>query len=162
MTWFDWAKRPSPFTGFGDDTNTSIKFVHFTGLHEPMPAWSGGGRKFTRHDIGNGQTVTQAHGGEDRTLTLRMWFATQDDLEIMASLVGQTATLRYRTGIIAYDGADKATIGDTTYLVLPDTQLASLTGREKATLGFPEATATFWRPYTPSPYYGFSVYAEES
>jgi hypothetical protein len=149
MALFDWNERPSPHTGYGDEPATSIKFVHFTGWRDPMPNWQGGAPKLSNHAIGNSDDeVVQYHGKQPWTLTLRMWFATLNDLELMDAVTGRPSTLRIRWGLVNRAGGHKATIGSTDYLVLPDTLLVSLTNRETPTLGFPEATATFRRIVT--------------
>lgn len=163
MTWFNWQERPSPFTGFGDDQNTSVKFVHFTGWRDPLPDWQGGDAKLSYHPIANSDIeVTQYHGRESQELELRIWLATGADLALLHSMVGQRATLRYRVGSVLTnaDGSIK-TIGNTDYVILPDTILANMTDRGKPALGFPEATVTFRRPYVSSPYVGFATVSED-
>lgn len=153
------ANRPYPFSGFGDDTNTSVKFITITKLHDPIPDWEGGDRNLSDHDIGNGLQVTQRHGWKPWLLTMRLWFEAPGDLALMASLQGEAATLRYRWGLTKQVDGTKQTLVDRDYLVLPDTMLLTLKPvREGGVVtGVPEALATFRRTYVPSPYVGFTV-----
>jgi hypothetical protein len=152
----------APFTGFGDDANSSIKFgIDVTG-QDTVPNWTGGEPDLTTHRVRNSSDViTQLHGREPRTLTLRLWFASLDDLEALEGVQGAQATLRYLWGITSRAGGTKETRGAHSYLVLPETLLARVTDQRTYIGGTAEAVATFQRAVGAASYYGFAVYAED-
>ncbi len=155
-------RRRDPFVGFGDDTNSSAKFQVVHEGRGRLEDWEGGERRLSHHDIGNGQVVVQRHGYSPWTISLRLLFDDADALELLASLSGESATLRYLWGITRRAGGSKQTILDTDYLVLPDTMLVDLTDREGHLSGPCVATATFWRAYVPSPYVGFTIVGSDT
>jgi len=140
----------SPFTGFGDDPNWSVKF----GVRKDrarLADWESGLR-MARLPLatGNGE-ITQRRGRDPWTLTWRLWFATVEDLDRLDAMVGRRATLRYRSNLTKRGGGSLQTIEDRTYLVFPGTMLIELTDIEVAPDGRCEATATFTRPYVDPP-----------
>ena len=151
----------SIFTGFGDDPAAAIKFGIV--ISDRMPNWAGGEARVHRFAIRHSNdTVRQYEGRNDRTLTVRLEFATLDDLEALDSVQGREATLRYRWGITTRAGGYKATLGDgVAYLVLPETELESLTNPDTPIGGPYEATATFRRPVGVGTLYDYAHYAEE-
>jgi hypothetical protein len=156
------APTIAPFTGFGNDPAGSVKFGirRLNGRH---PGWDGGDADLTFHRVRNSDlTGVQNHGRLPRTMTARLWFATQDDLELMDSLVGTMQTLRYRWGLTPAYGGTRETRDQVEYLVLPDTLLVSLDDRDTPTGRRCEATATFWRAYSAAHYLGFVELQEES
>ena len=157
------ANRPAPFSGFGDDQATSVKFVTITRYNDPIPDWEGGDREISYHGIGQGQEVTQRHGWKPWLLTMRLWFETPQAFALMASLQGERATLRYRWGLTKPLDGTKATILNTDYLVLPDTLFVSLAPVRGSGVvpGVPEALATFRRSYAPGPFVGFTIVGED-
>ena len=153
--------RRDPFVGFGDDTNSSVKFqvVHSRG---GVATWDGGDRKLNMFDIGGGQAVVQRGANQPWTIKLRLLFESLDALELLQTLQGESATLRILWGITTRAGGTKWTdITGTSYLVLPDTILLDLTDQKYHLSGPCEATAMFWRPYVASPYVGFTLLSPE-
>jgi hypothetical protein len=152
----------SPFTGFGDDTNTSVKF----GLQRAngrLPDWEGG-PKLTFHDIANSdRQVTQRHGRTPWSITIKLWFGHPDDLEAMDALQDQRATLRYLYGLTKRAGGTPETILGTRYLALPNTMLISLEplDHDGVATGPREAMATFRRAYSGGDTFGFARFAED-
>lgn len=158
----DWDDRTYPFTGFGDDPDTSIKFMLVKRESDDELAWAGGDAKLTTHAIHNSSDeVVQYHGRGPLTFTTRLWFRDADDLEAMWAVVGRAATLRYRWRLTTRAGGVKETRGSRDYLVLPNTTLVSLGGIQTAPWHMPEATATFRRAVGAASYYGFAQYTEE-
>lgn len=140
------AYELSPFTGFGDDPNTSVKF-RLQRSAGRLPDWRGGPRLTQFVVPHSDRTITQ-HGGRDPwTVTFRLWFATVADLELLDALQGSRATLRYRAGLTKRVGGTVTMLGDVAYLVLPGTLLAVLSDVVVEVDGSCEATATFERPY---------------
>jgi len=139
----------SPFTGYGDDPNTSVKFG-LRRINGAMPDWQGG-PKLTFHAIVNSdREVSQYHGRTPWTITLRLRFADRAALEAMDALQGRRATLRYLFGLTKRAGGHAETILGTRYLVLPETLLLSLETVEIEGLagGSREAMATFQRLFS--------------
>jgi hypothetical protein len=160
----DFAERRYPLTGFGDDTNASIKFMLIRYPNrDDEHAWTGGEADITFHRPRNSSDeIQQYHGRLALTFTTRLWFRDMDALEAMSGVRGRAATLRYAWGITLRAGGEKATLADgRSYLVLPNTTLVSLTGIQTPRGRLPEATATFRRAVGASDYYGFAVYAED-
>jgi hypothetical protein len=152
----------APFTGFGDDYSASVKFAI---LHpdEMFPQWSSAHRS-SKHAIpGSNVTVTQYHGRAPWSVTLRLYFASIDELEALDQLVGRKATLRYMWGISKTVGGYKWPIEGQNYLVLPGTILDSMSDERYEIDGPAEATVRFERSYDPSlaDTYGFAEYAED-
>lgn len=151
----------APFTGFGDDTNTSVKF----GILAPdgrVPNWSGGPR-LRQHAIANSdRTVTQQTGRDPWRVTFRVEFATIAELELMDDLQGTRATLRYQHGFTKRTGGTVTNLAGINYLVLPDTLLERVDNELYEVDGHCEADLTFSRAGASSAYYGFATYAEDA
>ena len=148
MNYDQWLNRPDPFVGFGDHPATAVKFLWMRRRRELVPDWSGGEAKLTYHDIHNSDIeATEYHGRKPRTITLRLWFSSRDDRELMDSLQGQAHTLRLPWGLTSRAGGTKETRNGSDYLVLPDTILTGLTDQETSG-GVAMATATFRRAYS--------------
>jgi hypothetical protein len=151
----------APWTGFGDETNTSIKF----GILAPdgrVPNWSGG-PKLTQLDIPHSDSqIIQNGGRRPWVVTFRCYFDTIEDMEMMDALQGTRQTLRYLAGVTKKAGGyiETAPHG-VSYLVLPDTLLVSMSDETYEVEGSCEATLTFSRAGASTAYYGFSVYAED-
>jgi len=144
----------SPFTGFGDDVNWSVKFGilrdRASGI---MPDWESKSRLSLLDMATGNQQVTQRRGRDPWTVTLRLWFAERDEMERLDAMVGRRATLRYRYGMSSDAGGTKQTIEQRDYLVLPETLLLSLTDKTIEPGGRCEAVATFSRIYVdPAPF----------
>lgn len=139
----------SPYTGFGDDYHSSVKF----GLRRTsgeLPDWEGGDPIPTRLRAG-GREITQWRGHTPWTWTVRVWFACRADRERLKAMAGSThQTLRYLYGLTMDVGGYADPIINTEYLTLPNTELTSvvsLPNREGLTRGQCEAMVTFRRPY---------------
>lgn len=153
----------SPFTGFGDDPNTSIKFG-WRRTSGQLPDWEGGPKLNTFAIANSDREVTQYGGRTPWSITVRLWFANRDDLDAMDALQGRRATLRYLYGMTKRAGGEPETILGTRYLVLPDTMLMRLEAldHDGVATGPREAMATFRRQYDGSgDAYGFAVYSED-
>lgn len=154
------AYELSPFTGFGDDPNTSVKF-RLQRSAGRLPDWRGGPRLTQFVVPHSDRTITQ-HGGRDPwTVTFRLWFASVDDLELLDSLQGSRSTLRYRAGLTRRVGGTVSMLGDVAYLVLPETLLMSVGDAAIEVNGACEAPVTFQRAGDGSAYYEYAVYGED-
>lgn len=144
------ALRSQPFTGFGDDPHSSIKFgmVHDRGK---VSDWSGGPR-LRQHKIALGGVVTQTTGRDPWVLKATLLLDSVEDLEALDHLQGKRATLRYGWGITKRVGGTKEIILNDTYLTLPGTMLVSVDDTNSyISDGRRKATATFERPYVAPP-----------
>lgn len=144
----------APLTGFGNDTNSSIKF----GLVFPngsYPDWQGGPRLAQFAIPHSDRTTTQYLGRDPWTITLRCHFRDVAHLELLDGVQGARATLRIKAGLTRTAGGTIQTLQDVQYLVLPETLLLSLTNAVIDLTGYCEADATFQRPATASTYTGF-------
>lgn len=153
----------APFTGFGDDTSTSVKF----GILAPtgrVPNWSGG-PKLTKLDIPHSDSLILQNGGRGEwSVSFRAYFDSIDDLELMDALQGTRQTLRYQAGFTKRAGGTVETLLGVSYLVLPNTLLDRIAEEDYEIDGINgpcEATLTFSRTGESTAYYGFSTYAED-
>lgn len=145
----------APWTGFGNDSRTSVKFVL---LHpeNSFPQWSSA-PKLARISIPNSNvTITQYRGREPWEVQMRLLFANFDDLDLMDSQVGRTNTLRYMWGISKRVGGVKEYLDGQAYLRLDDTLLLGLSDEVYEVDETCEATATFSRIYNGNSYVGFA------
>lgn len=137
----------APFTGFGNDQHSSIKFgilLNSSG-RLPQPSLS---RRIARLSMSTGnRVVKQRRGFTEWTWTWPIEFATIADYERMLGMQGERSTLRLLADMTPVMGGYVAPILDVQYLHLPETFLASLDGLEIWPDGTVEATATFERPY---------------
>lgn len=150
----------APFTGFGNDTNSSVKF----GILAPdgrVPNWSGGPRLHRLTVPHSDRTVTQNGGRDPWVVTFRCLFDTIADLELVDQLQGTRATLRYQAGMTKRAGGTVTTLQGVSYLVLPETMLDRISDETYEADGQCEATLTFSRAGESSAYYGFATYAED-
>lgn len=150
----------SPFTGFGDDTNTSVKFS-IGYVSDRIPDWSGGPRLVQHPVLHSNRTITQFGGRDPWTVTFRLWFGSIADLEALDALQGLRSTLRYRANLTRRVGGTTAMLGDVSYLVLPETLLLAVGDVEIEVDGTCEATVTFQRAGDGSAYYEYAVYGED-
>lgn len=152
----------APFTGFGDDTNTSVKFgilaERGTGT---VPNWNGGPRLRQWAIANSDRTITQQTGRDPWRVTFRVEFESIAEMELMDNLQGTRATLRYQHGMTKTAGGTVATLAGVTYLILPDTLLERLEDETYEVDGHCEAAVTFSRSGESSAYYGFAVYGED-
>ena len=149
----------APFTGFGDDTNTSVKF----GIFAPggdVPLWDVEPRGVKIPIPHSNRTVIQSTGLGEWSVTFRVDLATTTDLEMLQALQYQRATLRYQHRITNNPGGTVATLQGVSYVVLPDTLLDRVSRVSREVEGSCEADLTFTRPAEASAYYGFAYYSE--
>jgi hypothetical protein len=150
----------APFTGFGDDPNASIKFA--IDVTSGMPNWTRGGAKLaTLQPQNSSDVITQYRGRDLRLLTIRIWFASRDDLEVMDGVQGRAATLRYHWNLTSRLNGTQEVYARIPYLTLPHTTLLTLEDQHTAPDGTAEAQATFRRPVGASSTYGYAVYSED-
>lgn len=150
----------APFTGFGDDTNTAIKF----GILAPggvVPLWELQPRVNVFPVLHSNRTITQYGGLGLWSVTFDVDVDTTDALTLLQMLQGQQATLRYQYRVTNNPGGTVATIQDITYVVLPDTLLAGVGAITRLVDDTCTASLTFTRPADESAYYGFALYGED-
>lgn len=160
----DFDARRFPFTGFGDDINTSIKFMLIRYVNSDSEhGWTGGDAKLpTFEPLHSNDVVTQYHGRSPMTFTSRLWFRDIRDLQAMLDVRGRQSTLRYAWGITTNAGGVKETLPDgRSYLTLPGTILLGMSEIKTPRGQQPEATATFRRPVGTGTLYDYAHYAEE-
>jgi hypothetical protein len=136
----------SPFTGFGDDPNWSIKF-RLKRLNGQFAQWQSPPRRTLLRIHHSNDTVRQRHGRDPWTVTWRLAFDHQGDWERLDALVDHAATLRYRAGLTPNLDGQVEALGGVQYLVLPNTTLDDLTDPVMDIGGGYEARATFSRTY---------------
>ena len=153
-----------PFTGFGDDTNTSVKFG-IRAERGVTPDWDGGEATITQWLIpnSNGRQVTQVSTAKPTTVTFEVLVGSRSDMQMLKSLAatGTRATLRYLRGITTDNGGIVRTYLGTSYLELPNTLLMKVKTVSNLRDGRSIAELTFQRAGDSSAYYGFSTYAED-
>lgn len=147
----------APFTGFGDDTNHSVKFT-IEHPEQKFPQWQGGPRLGSIEIPNSDRTIVQNMGRTPRVVTWLLSFATLEDAALMDSLQGTAHTLRYLYGITLPVGGTHEVIAGIEYLKLPDTLLVGLTSPAEDN-GYWEAVATFQRTDTIGDVYGFARYS---
>lgn len=134
----------APYTGFGDDYQTSAKFII---LHPDttFPQWSSA-PILTRHHVYNSNThQVQMHGREMWRVSLRLMFESVEELEFFDAFVGSSATLRYRAGLGKKVGGVRESIHGVDYLKLENTILSDVSDERYEIDGPCEVTATFER-----------------
>ena len=157
---------PAPrdvFTGFGDEPATSIKFQLLKNRDGSDPAWGGGEPSASRFRVLHSNDVISQYGGRgERVMAARLLFADAADMERLDLVVGRQATLRYGWGITTRIEGQAETLPDgVRYLVLPGTELESLTGQTRYRGGQATATATFRRAVGVGTLYDYAHYAED-
>jgi hypothetical protein len=149
-----------PFTGFGDDTNTSIKFG-IRAVGGVTPDWEGG-KRINQFEIPNSdRTVTQIGGAKPQDVTFEVLVGSRADIQMLKNLIGVRATLRYLRGITTDEGGTVRTYLGTQYLELPNALLMKVAKVVNLRDGRSLAELTFQRAGDSSAYYGFSTYAED-
>ncbi len=151
----------APFTGFGDDTNASIKFTIWAPSGRTAN-WQGGARLNTFAIPHSNRTITQHSGMNEWTISLPVLVDSVEDLDMLDALQGRRATLRYERVLTKRVGGTIENMQGVSYLTLPDTLLVQLSGESYEPDGPCEAVLTFSRPVEPSSYYGFAVYGEDA
>ena len=131
----------APYTGFGDDANTSVKFgVLAKGR---VAEWSGGQQRITTKKIAGGGVKYRITGRDPYTITLPLRFESTADLAALEALQGTTATLRYLYGITKpLHGTYEYRMG-TAYLAIPGVRLLRVEDTEVFRNGACGASATF-------------------
>jgi hypothetical protein len=158
----DFTSRRYPFTGFGDDPNSSIKFMMIRRGDDPDYGWEGGTPRLATHQILNSSdTITQTRGRDPYVMTVRLWFADRASLVALRAVQGAWATLRYNADMTDDIGGTVETRPHGRYRVLPETLLVSVDEVRVPRGQQPEAVATFQRAVGAASYYGFAVYAED-
>ena len=136
----------APFTGFGDDINTSVKFT----INQPgdrLPQWVSPAILSAHRIANSNRTVRQRHGRGAWTWVAELSFGSAEEFDKLDAMVGYSATLRYIEGITNRAGGHHETIVSTRYLTLPDTTLLSLSGEADEVNGEYVARAMFERQY---------------
>ena len=131
----------APYTGFGDDANTSVKFGVLA--RGKVADWTGGNPRISTKRIAGGGVKYRITGTEPYTITLTLRFERTADLAALEALQGTTATLRYLYGITKPLGGAYEYRNGTAYLAIPGVRLMSVTGTEIYRDGSAVATATF-------------------
>jgi hypothetical protein len=149
----------APFTGFGDDTNSSVKFGIMLPADE-VPLWELEPRLSKFAIPHSNRTTTQYGGLGEWSVSFVVDIDTTDALVMLQQLQGQQATLRYQYRITNNPGGDVETIGNVTYVVLPETLLDNVSRVTRDVGDTCTATLTFTRTADPSSYYGFALYGE--
>lgn len=150
-----------PFSGFGDDTNSSVKFslVSDRGV---IADWAYT-PTINEHAIPHsGRVVTQYGGQRALELETGLLFDDPHSFDIFNALQGQQATLRYAYGLTSDAGGTAvAGLGGVLYLTLPETLLFRVAKVRRYRDGHVACSATFKRTVEPSAYYGFALYGED-
>jgi hypothetical protein len=135
----------APFTGFGDDPSTSIKFtvVRPDGV---LPDWSGGPGLRQKTIPGSTRVNIRRMGRQPYTVSFRLLFDTTAAFEAMDAAQGDVATLRYAWGITKTVGGHHEQILHRGYLAIPGVRLLQLVDEQIEPDGQCEATATFLKP----------------
>lgn len=151
-----------PFTGFGDDTNSSVKFTPLLGRNG-FPDWEGGDPRMEQRPIVlSSRTNTQVWGYDPYVITIHVEFANRTAVDLMRAVRGTRATLRYIDGITTrIDGAVVPGLGGVKYLTFPDTLLLKMAGVVNVVDDIWEADLTFQRAATGDSYVGFSSTGED-
>ncbi len=152
--------RRDPFVGFGDATNSSIKF-QVASDGGTVADWAGGGPRMRQMDVANSdRTITQVTGRNPREITLRLLLDSATELELLDGVQGQRATLRILAGTTRTAGGTVETLLGIRYLKLPETLLMEVGEVKRYPSGQRTAEATFQRAGVSGSYYGFAVYTE--
>lgn len=159
----DFDGRRYPHTGFGDEPNTSIKFMMIRRGNDPDYGWQGGTPRINTFSIRHSNDGISQHDGFDPyVMTVRLWFPDRASLLAMTAVQGAAATLRYNAELTEAIGGEIVTIAGRRYLELPEVELVSLTDRITPRQTPPEAVATFRRAVGVTSVYGFALYSEDA
>ncbi len=149
-----------PFTGFGDDTNSSVKF-QMQSDRGRVPNWTSTAQLKQFMIPNSDRTITQRLGRDPWVMTCKLLFASIDDLELFDVLQGQRSTLRYVAHITSRAGGTVETLLSTQYLRLPETLLKDAKTEATYRSGQFTVAATFERAYSGGDTYGFARFAED-
>lgn len=131
----------APYTGYGDDPATSVKFGVLT--KGRATDWSGGQQRITERRIAGGGVKYRITGRDPYTITLRLRFETTADLAALEAMQGATATLRYLYGITKPLHGTYEYRQGTAYLAIPGVRLMRVDEQTIYRNGSAVATATF-------------------
>lgn len=132
----------APFTGFGDDPATSIKFTILLPA-DTLPDWTGGPRLTVKRIPGGNRVNVRNTGRNPYQISLRLALPTLADMEALDAAQGTTGTLRYVWGLTKSIGGSFEHLGDgRDYVAIPGVRLMELADAviEPETY---EVTATF-------------------
>lgn len=135
--------RFAPFTGFGDDPSTSIKFRILPG--DAMPDWQGGPRLNIRKIPGGKRVNIRNTGGDPYTVSIRLAFDCRSDFDRMDAAQGTQAALRYSWGETRRAGGHYEDIQGRAYLTIPGVWLMGLEDPRRLPDGTVKVTASFLR-----------------
>ena len=152
--------RRDPFVGFGDDTNSSIKF-QVVAAGGKVADWSGGPRMQQFPVANSDRTITQVTGRDPWEITLTLLLDSATDIELLDGVQGQRATLRILFGVTKTVGGTVETLQGIRYLKLPDTLLMKVGKITRYPSGQRTADATFQRAGVSSTYVGFPSTGED-
>lgn len=144
-----WTQRPAPYTGFGDATNTSVKFTTIRRLGEHRANWSSTPRLVQEPvAVSTTRVITQTIGRSPYEIGLTLWLPTLEALAHLDALQGTRATLWLKWDLAKPIGADHARLDDgVDYAVYTDTLLLRLSGERELDTGYFEVNALFQRAY---------------
>ncbi len=154
--------RRDPFVGFGNATNSSVKF-QVVAEGGRVAEWSGGEPEINQLKVVNsgGRTITQIGEPEPYEIDLQLIFDTKAEYALLRAVQGVRATLRLLYGVTEdLDGTVQTLLG-TRYLVLPDTMLMTVTNATRYPSGQRVAEATFQRSASIDSYIGFADTGED-
>ncbi len=152
--------RRDPFVGFGDATNSSIKF-QVVSDGGTVADWAGGPRMRQLEVANSDRTITQVHGRNPWEITLRLLLDSATELELLDGVQGQRATLRILAGTTRTAGGTVETLLGIRYLKLPETLLMEVGEVMRYPSGQRTAEATFQRAGVSSTYIGFADTGED-
>jgi hypothetical protein len=135
----------APFTGFGDDPNTSVKFtIMLPG--ETMPDWSGGPRLRQKKIPGSSRVNIRNTGRDPYIVTFLLDVDSLEEYEALDRMQGVEATLRYAWGITKPVGGHYESIQNVGYLAIPNVRLMQLSDPVVDVETY-STSATFLKPY---------------
>ncbi len=136
--------RRDPFVGFGDATNSSVKF-QVVSDGGTVADWAGSPRMRQLEVANSDRTITQVHGRNPWEITLRLLLDSATELELLDGVQGQRATLRILAGTTRTAGGTVETLLGVRYLNLPETLLMEVGEVTRYPAGQRTCDATFQR-----------------
>lgn|SRR5690606_6588400 len=134
----------APYTGFGDDPSTSIKFTILM-PNDTLPHWSGGPRLSVREIPGSNRVNVRSTGREPYQVTFDLAVARVEDLNALDAAQGTVAALRYPWGLTKPVGGHYEQILNRAYLTIPGVRLMRIEDERIDPDGYTELRATFLR-----------------
>lgn len=117
--------RIAPFTGFGSDPSTSLKFDVLSDQGR-TPDWTGGPRLIERTIPGSNRVNVRNTGRDPYRITLTLRLDSLTALNALDAMQGTSATLRYAWGVTKpLDGHHEHHAGED-YLAVPNVRLMRL------------------------------------